>query len=156
MARGIYNAKPTEQLKANGTYRPVYHANRVEVETVDEIPPCPADLDKEHKTAWVEFCERLRNVGILTGVDYYAIRTFVEAQVTARKTYALMSKEGFVIDGKKHPAHLVYAEAVKTMRALYDQFGLTPRARMGLRVEKKKKEDDPIAKLAKAMSEGNA
>ena len=50
-------------------------------------------------------------------------------------------------DGRKHPLHMVYAEAVKTMRALYDQFGLTPRARMGLKVESSKQPEKSFSRI---------
>lgn len=127
--------KTIEQHKADGTYQPVRHAKRLKIPTITEAPPPPADFDAAHKAAWSVFCETLKQHNVLTGADHYAIRTFVEAEVTAKTTYAILVKEKFIQDGRKHPLHMVYAEAVKTMRALYDQFGLTPRARMGLKVE---------------------
>lgn len=141
MPRGGHNIKSVKELKANGTYRPAYHANRLTIPAVEEAPPPPADFDKAHKAAWIEFCETLKDHGILTKADHYAIRTFVESAITAKTTYAIMLADGFMVDGRKHPLHMVYAEAVKTMRALYDQFGLTPRARMGMKVEKPKENE---------------
>lgn len=134
--------KTTEQHKADGTYQPVRHAKRLNLPAISEAPPPPADFDEAHKIAWVAFCETMKQHGILTGADHYAIRTFVESEVTAKTTYAILLAEGFMQDGRKHPLHMVYAEAVKTMRALYDQFGLTPRSRMNLKVEKPKQEDE--------------
>jgi len=43
------------------------------------------------------------------------------------------------------------------MRALYDQFGLTPRARMGMKVEKPKEEKESFfEKLLKEANELDA
>lgn len=146
-------AKTTDELKKNGTYRPAYHANRLTLLTTQEAPPPPADFDEAHRAAWFEFCETLKEANLLTKADHYAMRTFVEAAITAKVTYALMLADGFVVDGRKHPAHMVYAEAVKTMRALYDQFGLTPRARMGMKVEKPKEKEESF--FEKLMKEAN-
>lgn len=128
--------KTTEQHKQQGTYQPVRHANRLTLPTLDETPLPPDDFDKAHADLWIEFCETLKASGVLTKSDHYAIRTFVESAITAKATYAILLADGFMLEGRKHPLHMVYAEAIKTMRALYDQFGLTPRARMGLKVEK--------------------
>ena len=146
--------KTTEEHIKQGTYQPVRHANRLTVPTVQEAPPPPADFDEAHRAAWFEFCETLKDHGVLTRADHYAMRTFVEAYITAKTTYAIMLADGFVVDGRKHPLHLVYAEAVKTMRALYDQFGLTPRARMGMKVEKPKEKEESF--FEKMMREAAA
>lgn len=146
-------AKTKAELKANGTYRPAYHANRLEVAPVVEIPPPPAAFDREHKEKWVEVCGLLMDAGILAAADADAVRVYVEATITARRTYAIMQKDGFVLDGRKHPAHMVYAEAIKTMRAIFDQFGFTPRARMGIKTEPKKREsDDPLDQIARMLA----
>lgn len=135
MPRGGHNAKSTAELMRDGTFRRDRHADRLTLPTVDAIPP-PADFDVEHAEAWHKFCALLRANGMLTTADRYAIRTFVEAERTAAHAYAILMEEGFILDGRKHPAHLVYADAVKTMRAMFDQFGLTPRARLALKADK--------------------
>ena len=145
--------KTAEEHKINGTFQPVRHANRLTLPTVQDVPAPPADFDEVHRAVWFEFCETLKEANVLTKADHYAIRTFVEAAITAKVTYALMLADGFIVDGRKHPAHMVYAEAVKTMRALYDQFGLTPRARMGMKVEKQKDKEDSF--FEKLMKEAN-
>lgn len=154
MGRGGKNIKPVSELKANGTYRPAYHANRLEIPTTDKAPPAPADFDEAHRAAWVEFCELLKSHNLLTTADVYSIRTFIEAFVTSKTTYAILLAEGFMQDGRKHPLHMVYAESVKTMRALYADFGLTPRARMGMKVtDKAPKEKSYFEKLMEEMAD---
>lgn len=142
------------ELKTNGTYRPAYHKNRMKAQPISEIPPPPADFDAEHKATWIEFCQRLKEEDLLTNLDLDAVRTYVEAKVTAFNTYAVLRAKKFMLGDRKHPLHMVYAEAVKTMRAMYDQFGLTPRARMGLKKEAKKPEEqkDPLAEIIKMMN----
>lgn len=145
--------KTTEEHIIQGTFQPVRHANRLTLPTTQDVPPPPADFDEAHRAAWIEFCETLKEANLLTKADHYAMRTFVEAAITAKVTYATMLADGFVVEGRKHPAHMVYAEAVKTMRALYDQFGLTPRARMGMKVEKPKEEKESF--FEKLLKEAN-
>ena len=152
MARGGQNIKSKEELKANGTYRPAYHANRLEAPTIDALPPAPPDFDKEHRAKWDEVCGLLFDADILAKADVDAVRLYVEAVIMAKRSWKDLQQEGYVVDGKKNPAHLIYAEATKTARALFDQFGFTPRARMGMKVEPKKEKTDPVADLMKAMN----
>lgn len=152
MGRGGHNIKSKEELKANGTYRPAYHANRLEAPVVDEVPPPPADFDKEHADKWKAVCALLKDADILANADIDAVRLYVESVIMAKRNWAILQREGFVVDGKKHPAHLVYESATKMAKALFEQFGFTPRARMGMKVQPKKKETDPVADLLKAMN----
>lgn len=132
--------KTTAEHKANGTYQPARHADRLEVPTRETLPPAPAHFDKEHADEWQTLCRLLQGNGLLTDADLDAVQVYVESKVTARRTYTVLVKEKFIQDGRKHPLHMVYSDAVKTMRALSDQFGLNPRARMSIKVEKPKQE----------------
>lgn len=152
MARGGQNIKSKEELKANGTYRPAYHANRLEAPTIDALPPAPPDFDEEHTEKWNQVCGLLFDADILAKADVDAVRLYVEAVIMAKRSWKDLQTEGYVLEGKKNPAHLIYAEATKTARALFDQFGFTPRARMGMKVEPKKEKTDPVADLMKAMN----
>lgn len=112
------------------------HADRLVIPLTDELPPSPEDFDAEHARVWATVCSMLRDNGILTVADLFAVRAFVEAKVTAKRTYAVLIAADFMLDDRKHPLHMVYCDAVKTMRALFDQFGMTPRARMALKAIK--------------------
>jgi P27 family predicted phage terminase small subunit len=126
----------------------------MEAEAVISIPDAPADFNEEHKRKWDEVCGLLMQYGLLTNCDLDAVRRYVEADITAKVTYAILIAEGFVVDAKKHPLHMVYAEAVKTQRAIWDQFGLTPLARTRVKVQT----DAPREKsfFEKLMEEVNA
>lgn len=147
MAKGR-KPKSTAEHKANGTYQPVRHANRVELPPVVEIPAAPDDFDAPHKAKWMEVCRLLYRAGILTEADTDAIRLYVESTLRARKLLKEVVKEGDIVDGKRNPKWLTYLECVTIQKQLFAEFGYTPRARMGLKVQpKEEKPEDPAAKF---------
>ena len=147
--RGGHNKKPTAQHKADGTFQPVRHANRLELKPLPNTPPPPADFDAEHKAKWNEVCGLLYEAEILAKPDPDAIRMYVESTLMARKLLAEVKEEGFVLaDGKRNPKWLSYLDCAKRQQQLFSEFGFTPRARMGMKVESKDKPPaDPAAFL---------
>ena len=127
--------KTTAQHMADGTYNVTRHGSRLNVPPSEKIPEPPKHYDAAHRKEWADICQALNQIGQLTVVDTYAIQTFVEARILATTTYQTILAEGMVVDGRKNPAHLIYAEAVKPLRSLYDEFGLTPLARTRLKTE---------------------
>ncbi len=160
MARGGQNIKSKEELKANGTYRPAYHANRLEVAPVSDMPPPPPHFDEKHRAKWDEICGQLFAAGIIAKQDYDAIVVYVENWLMAAEAFADIQKNGMTLwadsaGGSKpftNPAFRQYMECQKIIKPLFDQFGFTPRARMGMKVEPKKEKTDPVADLMKAMN----
>ena len=156
MARGGKNAKTNSEHKAHGTYRRHRHGDRLEVSTVSEIPPAPADFDKAKSEKWTQVCRDLVEWGMMATADLDALRLYVDSIFIARKALQTLEKEGYYLslgEGKSkrlHPAFRVYMEATKQERALYDQFGRTPLARTRLKVSK---EDKPeVDKIAEIMA----
>ena len=146
--RGGHNKKTTKQHIADGTLQPVRHANRLELPAVSEIPPPPADFDKDHKAKWVEVCTLLHQAEILTKADNDVIRLYVETTLKARQLFKEVRQEGDIIDGKRNPKWITYVECVTIQKQLFAEFGYTPRARMSLKVQpQEKKPEDPAAKF---------
>lgn len=153
MPRGGHNAKPTAQHIADGTFQKVRHAKRLEVKPASQVPPPPADFDAEHAAKWNQVCQLLLDAEILADQDVDAIRNYVENNLTATRSYADVLANGYTIETEHgprlNPSWRVYQEARKMEKMMYDQFGFTPRARMGLKVDKDKgkKEEDPFEAL---------
>jgi P27 family predicted phage terminase small subunit len=135
--------KDTATLKAQGTYRDDRHAKRLEVKPVDAMPPAPDDFNEEHSAKWAEVCGLLFRAGILSEQDGHAIRTYVENTILARRAWEALSRDGMVImvetkQGEKavtNPWFRVYQDCQKILKPLMEQFGFTPRARMGLKLD---------------------
>lgn len=152
MARGGQNVKPTKELKANGTFRPAYHANRVDVPVLDGIPPAPKLFDAAHRKKWDEVCGKLHKYGLLTKNDLDAVAVFVQTWEMAAESLADIQKNGMTLwiesaGGSKpvtNPAFRQYMECQKLLKPLFEQFGFTPRSRMGLKVEKPATEDGDL------------
>lgn len=135
--------------KEDGTYNVTRHAPRLVLPTVDKDPPPPTGFDNEHLTAWKWICERCRASGNLTAADPVAMEVFCKALITSRREYEAIKKEGSVIETArgvvKNPRWNIYDSAIMVLRQMFDQFGLTPLARMRLKtVESPDEPTDPL------------
>lgn len=142
MPKGGHNAKPTDVHKANGTYRPSVHGDRLQAETIKDLPPAPPDFKEEAVEVWVALCSQLKELGILTSSDLYAVRMFVEAHIDEMEARRTLEKEGkYINEGTRlNPAWRVATEAAKMKKALFAEFGLTPLARTKIHIPEKKNE----------------
>lgn len=141
--------KDTAKHKQDGTYNVTRHAPRLVLPSIDKFPPPPVGFDKDHTEAWKWICERCRASGNLTAADPVAMEVFCKALVTSRLEYAAIQKEGSIIESArgmvKNPRWNVYDSAVMVLRQMFDQFGLTPLARMRLKnPEKPMESSDPL------------
>lgn len=141
--------KDTGKHIEDGTYNVTRHAPRLVLPTVDKDPPPPTGFDKEHIEAWKWICERCRASGNLTAADPVAMEVFCKALITSRREYTAIQKEGSIVESArgpvKNPRWNVYDAAVMVLRQMFDQFGLTPLARMRLKTSDKPNEpDDPL------------
>lgn len=161
--RGGQNRKPTDELKRNGTYRPVYHKNRVSDSAKKEthIKP-PAGLSERVLQKWNWVCKKLVENGVLTDSDRDAVLVYSQNWVLWEDCAADVEKNGSVLwvesaGGSKpisNPAFKQMKECETIMRQIWDHFGFTPRARMGLKVEKSENTEKTF--FEKLMEEVNA
>ena len=158
MPRGGHNVKPQAEKKAAGTYRPSRDGNRMEVQVnpLDSMPEPPEHFTEAHRKQWAYIWDLLKDDAALTKIDYPALVLYCEAWVMKDEAWRSLQNDGIVIDlnGKptKNPAHMVYAEAVKTCRMIIEQFGGTLRARQGLKVEKPKETSGLLAHINRGKS----
>jgi len=165
--RGGQNIKSVAEKKALGTSRKVRDIDRLEsaVTPVDEIP-MPAHFSGDLAKKWVWVCDRLKEHRVLTIADRDIVQVYCENWAIYEEATRNVLENGGTLwvhtaHGKKpitNPAFRQMKDAETTLRQIWEHFGFSPRARMGLKVTGTPKTDkpDPFAELLKLASNGNA
>jgi P27 family predicted phage terminase small subunit len=146
--RGGHNVKSVIEKKAQGTSRKSRDAGRVEmiVMPVSEIP-APAHFSDRHLEKWNWLCGQLSDKNLLTSADRDAVQIYVETWVIYEDCAENIRENGTVLwietsAGKKpitNPAYRHMKDSETTLRMIWDHFGMTPRARMGIKAPEKPK-----------------
>lgn len=146
--RGGHNVKSALDKKREGTARKDRDDGRVElsVSPVSKIPP-PAHFSKRHIEKWNWVCARLSEKNLLTDSDSDAVQLYVENWVLYEDSAEDVRVNGSVLwvetsAGKKpitNPAYRHMKDCETTLRMIWDHFGMTPRARMGIKAPEKPK-----------------
>lgn len=156
--RGGHNIKSINEKKLNGTYRADRDLGRLEstVTTASEIPKPPKNFDSQHVEKWNEICQKIIDLGVFAIQDYDAIVSYVKNWAISETAWQDVVENGQTLwietaNGQKpitNPSLSQFHEAEMNMKRLFSEFGLTPRARMGIRAEApKKKKESPILAL---------
>ncbi len=115
----------------------------------------PADLSQAAKKVWKQTVPVLLELGTLTTADGDALASYCQAKVMWQLAQASIDKDGIIIQSsqglKKNPAVTVADTAMKTMRALMGEFGLTPASRTKIETNAPDKES-PLTKLLNARN----
>lgn len=161
--RGGHNILPTSEKQKRGTSRKDRDSGRLENSTkpLESIPKPPPTFDKSHIEKWNDVCQKVLELGILTRQDEDAISSYVKNWIIAETAWKDVCENGQTLwiqtgNGQKpitNPSLTQFHEAEMNMKRLYAEFGLTPRARMGIRVAGGKEESDPLAELLNGKRE---
>lgn len=145
--RGGHNIKGVAQKRIQGTSRADRDSGRVEtiVKPINQAPPAPKTFDRRHSAKWKECCNLLIASGVLALHDTDAIRLYVETWFLAATAYEDVVSSGMVtvVETKAgavrvaNPSFRQYQDCQKILKPLMEQFGFTPKSRMGLKVERK-------------------
>ncbi len=111
------------------------------------LPACPKRVTGEARKHWNQIGKLLAKYSILTDVDCDAFEQYCELWKLWRKAATMLDKEGEVLFSDKgmmytNPWHHVYHAALKAMRPLQAEFGMTPSARSKLMVDNGQPEID--------------
>jgi P27 family predicted phage terminase small subunit len=128
--------KPTNLKLIQGTYRSD-RANPSEPRPRIAIPPCPKFLQVEARKLFKETAAKLARIGLMTELDDMALsmlcqswQEYLEATEQVRKTGILVkSPNGLPV---LNPYLTVANQALKNVRSLLAEFGLTPSSRSRL------------------------
>lgn len=100
-------------------------------------PACPAWLDPEAKKVWRALAPEMHRKGVLTEWDRETFAVFCEAIVHHRKACELVDGTAILVRGAhgamvKNPALQAVRDTAQTIRAMAQEFGLTPSARSAI------------------------
>ena len=110
------------------------------------IPPAPAHLSEQAKKAWAGVSVKLDKIGVLTEVDDWALEMLCENYAEILDLRAEIKKDGRfqTVTNKNgdtrtvnHPAATQLADAERRFKAMLEQFGLTPSARVRVKANPK-------------------
>jgi P27 family predicted phage terminase small subunit len=117
---------------------------------VSDVPRVPAWLSKEGKAAWRPAARIMTERGTLTEGDLPTLEAYCEAVALVRQTTReLAGKLTYETPGgliKKHPAVSILDAAIKSVRQLAAELGLTPiaRSRAAIRDEAPDEAEDDL------------
>lgn len=119
-----------------------------EIKPVVNIPNPPNHLDVVAKTEWKRISESLYNLQILSDIDRSALAAYCASYSRWVKSENKIKKQGMVItttNGNmiQSPFVGIANKAMMIMHKFLVEFGMTPSARVGLKVTSKKKETKP-------------
>lgn len=133
--------KPTvlKILEGNPGKRPI---NDAEPKPPDDLPKCPAHLDKTAKKCWRRIAADLHAMGVLTKIDGDALALYCTAYSRWVEANDQIKRYGMVLllGEQKYPTvspYVVIANAAfKQMQAMLAEFGMAPASRSRISIEK--------------------
>jgi P27 family predicted phage terminase small subunit len=153
MGRRGPGKKPVATHKAQGTFRADRHSDDVDSQLESKVPPPPEHFDGEQRELWQKLGEKLASKGLLTELDAIAFELLVGSFVGMRKTASELDGEDLVYltdSGAPivNPRVGVIAKHTALLKWALREFGCTPSARTGIKVEKARQPiADPMAQL---------
>lgn len=134
--------------------------NKNEPKPENGIPNTPRYLKKLPKYWFETLAKELNQVGVITKIDSKALELLVEAYSEYRHHCDELEKEGYTYKTKEglikaHPAAAMKADAWKRVKAMMEQFGMSPSSRSKVSIVAKD-EFDPLEEFLKGRNNGNS
>ena len=105
-----------------------------------DVPKIPADMDPEAKIVWRRVLRDMRHTGVIRAADADILRCYCEAVSRYAQAARLYAQSGPIVkrDGNlvKNPLHQVARDNADEIRQFARELGLSPSARVGLRIER--------------------
>jgi len=142
---------PSQLQKIRGV--PKSRINENEPEAKLGIPDPPSSMTGEAREVWEYTVEELRYMNVLSYADRDALACYCESVAIHRRASEILAYEGLMIEGRdgklvKNPVVQLQKDAAATMKSFATEFGLTPRARADIKIEK----NDPNDELRNLLS----
>jgi P27 family predicted phage terminase small subunit len=136
---------PSALQKLRGT--PKSRINENEPEANLGVPDPPSSMTDEALEVWEYTVEELRYMNVLSLADRDSLACYCEAVAIHRRASEILAFEGLMIEGRdgkmvKNPVVQLQKDAASTMKTFAVEFGLTPRARADIKVDKKDPNDE--------------
>jgi len=141
---------PTRVKMLRGETRPS-RLNLHEPMPSPDVPKMPADMDAEAKVVWRRVLRDMRYTGVIRAADADVFRCYCEAVARYAQAARLYAQSGPLIrrDGNmvKTPLHQVARDNADEIRQFARELGLSPSARVGLRIERERVGDQLTAEI---------
>ena len=129
---------PTKVKRLRGETRPS-RLNHAEPIPSADLPKMPADMDPDAKAVWRRVIRDMRHTGVIRSADADVLRCYCEAVSRYAQAARLYAQSGPITrrDGNlvKNPLHQVARDNADEVRQFARELGLSPSARVGLRIE---------------------
>lgn len=135
--------KPTALKVFEGN--PGKRAIKSEPKPKAKAPSCPSWLDKDAKAEWKRVCSELVAMGVVTAIDRATLAGYCEAFSRWKQAVQTVQELGqywvnekfdsagnHIIMHKRHPAVGIASEALRDMRSMASELGITPASRTRL------------------------
>ena len=146
--------KPTNLKLIQGTYR-ADRANLSEPKPKAAIPPCPKFLQGEARKQYKKIAKKLARIGLMTEIDDMALSMLCQAWQEYMEATEQVKKSGILVKSPNgfpilNPYLIAANQAIKKVRALLAEFGMTPGSRSRINAASTGGEtDDEWSKLIK-------
>lgn len=141
---------PSKILKARGSWRATGREGEPEA---TGAPVCPTFLDDTAKEVWAETCDELDRMGILASADKWTLAAYCVACSQLARTTAELATDTLTTETQRgsasNPLVTIQHKAIEKIAKLASHFGLSPSARVGLRVDSNKSGSDDGANILK-------
>ena len=115
---------------------------------VRTVPAPPSYLSRDAKAEWRRVAPILIDERrVLTVADLAVLENFVIASGTMREMHRLLNAEGYVQNGKRHPAAGILTSMQQQQLRCAGELGLTPsaRSRAAMMEQADNDDDNPLA-----------
>lgn len=146
--------KPTNLKLIQGTYRQD-RANPSEPKPKPVIPPCPEFLQGEGRKLYQKTAKKLARIGLMTELDDMALAMLCQGWTEYLEATEQVKKSGILVKSPNgfpvlNPYLTVANQALKKVRSLLTEFGMSPGSRSRIHAAATSDEsDDEWSKLLK-------
>ncbi len=146
--------KPTNLKLIQGTYRRD-RSNPSEPKPRAVVPPCPKFLEGEARKQYQKTAKKLARIGLMTELDDMALAMLCQAWQEYLDNTEQVKKSGILVKSPNgfpvlNPYLIAANQAIKKVRSLLAEFGMTPGSRSRIHAAAGSDEgDDEWSKLLK-------
>ena len=143
---------PTKVKRLRGETRPS-RLNAHEPMPSADVPKMPADMDPDAKAVWRRVIRDMRHTGVIRAADADVLRCYCEAVSRYAAAARVYAQSGPLVRGRhgselvKNPLHQVARDNADEVRQFARELGLSPSARVGLRIERERSADSLTADI---------
>ena len=143
---------PTKVKRLLGETRPS-RLNHREPLPAGDVPKMPPDMDADAKVVWRRVLRDMGHTGVIRSADADVLRCYCEAVSRYAAAARLYAQSGPLVRGRhggelvKNPLHQVVRDNADEVRQFARELGLSPSARVGLRIDQARALDSLTADI---------